>query len=184
MLNNKAVKLLLVLLVVVIILAGFTNRQANKLEQEMVELRAEIEAQELRLEMTRQLLDEMHYLIDRQEELYYLLLDWLSVWEVDELEVTGYTLECGYPWDDGITYLGYEATPGRTLAVDPDVIPLDSWVLVEGLGMFRAEDVGAAVKGNVIDVYFGEGQEAYNLAMAHGRQELKVVYLNGEAKNY
>ncbi|MFR1857426.1 3D domain-containing protein [[Clostridium] innocuum] len=38
------------------------------------------------------------------------------------------------------------------MAVDPDVIPLGSKVLIDG-HVYVAEDVGGAVKGNVIDIY-------------------------------
>lgn len=38
------------------------------------------------------------------------------------------------------------------MAVDPDVIPLGSRIMIDG-HEYIAEDVGGAVKGNVIDIY-------------------------------
>ena len=54
----------------------------------------------------------------------------------------------------GITASGTTVTEGRTIAVDPKVIPMGWWVYIEGIGFRRAEDTGSAVKGNKIDVYF------------------------------
>ena len=47
------------------------------------------------------------------------------------------------------------ARPGRTVAVDPALIPLGSELLIEGLGRRYAEDVGGKIKGQHIDVYYG-----------------------------
>lgn len=59
---------------------------------------------------------------------------------------------CG-EWADGTTYTGTTATAGRTIAVDPDVIPLGSTVYINGQP-YVAEDIGGAIQGNRIDVYF------------------------------
>lgn len=61
--------------------------------------------------------------------------------------------------NDGITATGTEATQGRTIAVDPNVIPLGSEVLIDGQ-VYIAEDVGGAIKGNRIDVYVDSHSEA------------------------
>jgi len=53
---------------------------------------------------------------------------------------------------DGITFTGTQATEGRTVAVDPDVIPLGSTVVIEGQE-YIAEDIGGAIKGNRIDKF-------------------------------
>ncbi len=62
---------------------------------------------------------------------------------------------------DGITFTGTQATEGRTVAVDPDVIPLGSTVVIDGQE-YIAEDIGGAIKGNRIDRYMDNHQEALN----------------------
>ena len=65
---------------------------------------------------------------------------------------------------DGITASGVQATPGVTVAVDPDVIPLGSDVLVDygdgEIHYYRADDIGGAVKGNHIDLCVESHEEA------------------------
>lgn len=48
-----------------------------------------------------------------------------------------------------------------TVAVDPRVIPLGTKLWVEGYGYAIAEDVGGAVKGNIIDLFFTNGTAEY-----------------------
>lgn len=106
----------------------------------------------------------------------------LACYEVDIFEVTAYTKECGYPWDDGITFTGVEAVPYRTAAVDPGIIPLGSEILLidfdEGGEVMQvfAQDIGSAVKGKIIDIYVGEGQVAHDAAVDWGRKEMIAVY--------
>ena len=68
----------------------------------------------------------------------------------------------------GITYTGTRVQEGRTIAVDPKVIPLGWWVYIEGFGFRRAEDTGGAVKGNVIDIYTDNNQQALNFGAKRG----------------
>lgn len=63
----------------------------------------------------------------------------------------------------GITYSGRKAVLGRTVAVDPETIPLDSELYIvfpkefsHLNGVYVAEDIGSAVKGDIIDIFFGE----------------------------
>ena len=66
--------------------------------------------------------------------------------------------------DDGITAAGTLAAEGRTIAVDPRVIPYGSHVLLiwpDGTQhSYIAEDCGGGVNGNHIDVFFNDHQAA------------------------
>lgn len=90
---------------------------------------------------------------------------------IDDCTVTFYCAErykhiCGT--GDGIAYDGTPVIPWATCAVDPDVIPLGSTVLVdlgdgEGLRYFRANDTG--VKGDHIDICVPTHDEALSLGV-------------------
>ena len=60
----------------------------------------------------------------------------------------------------GITFSGLKAKEGRTIAVDPAVIPLGSTVFIEGIGIRKAEDIGSAIRGSRIDVFMNDLNEA------------------------
>ena len=75
------------------------------------------------------------------------------------------------------TATGHIPREGRTVAVDPSLIPLHSIIYVEGLGTFVAEDVGGAVKGQHLDIYIDNHQRALNLGTLKGAKP-KVYILN------
>lgn len=70
---------------------------------------------------------------------------------------------------DGITASGVKATPGVTVAVDPDIIPLGADVLVDygdgDIKYYRADDTGGSIKGNHIDLCVGSHEEAISLGV-------------------
>lgn len=107
---------------------------------------------------------------------------------------TTYTLhinDCGKPRTHpayGITKSGLRAKKGRTVAVDPKVIPLGSVIYIkipepyEYLsGVYVAEDIGSGVKGKHVDIFFGEdepGQEiVYNESNKFGKREATIYIL-------
>lgn len=67
-----------------------------------------------------------------------------------------------------ITATGTTARAGRTVAVDPKVIPLGSKIYIEGLGERIAEDVGGGIKGHHIDVYLGTVPQAHHFGVQRG----------------
>lgn len=66
---------------------------------------------------------------------------------------------------------------GRTIAVDPSVIPLGSEVVINGHS-YIAEDTGGGIKGNRIDIFFSSHQEALNW----GKQTLEVTVFENKAE--
>lgn len=64
------------------------------------------------------------------------------------------------------TASGAIAQAGKTIAVDPEVIPLGSTVYIDGKA-YVAEDVGGAIKGNRIDIYSSSHDEALNLGVKY-----------------
>ena len=76
------------------------------------------------------------------------------------------------------TASGTRVTEGRTIAVDPGIIPIGWWVYIEGVGFRRAEDTGGAIKGHKIDVYYDSLRAALNF----GRKSGRTVYVIGPVK--
>ena len=94
-----------------------------------------------------------------------------------EFKITHYDpspASCGI-WADGITYTGTTATAGRTVAVDPDVIPLGTVVVIDGQE-YIAEDIGGAIKGNRLDIFV----DTYEEAMSRGVIYREVFVKDGE----
>ena len=76
--------------------------------------------------------------------------------------------------DDGITATGTKATAGRTIAVDPRVIPYGSKVIINGV-TYIAEDCGGAIKSNKIDIFFNTHYEALQWGIRTVEAEV-IVY--------
>lgn len=73
---------------------------------------------------------------------------------------------------DGITKTGTLVCAGKTIAVDPTIIPLGSKVLING-HTYTAEDIGGKVKGDHIDIYMNTVSECMNF----GTRYADVVWL-------
>lgn len=90
----------------------------------------------------------------------YLDIDYSQTVALD-VEATAYT--------DTITATGIKPYKG-VIAVDPKVIPLYTKVYIPGYGMATALDTGGAVKGNIIDLFFEDGQDVW----VFGRRNITI----------
>ena len=90
-----------------------------------------------------------------------------SSWQ--EFEATAYTSH-----DAGCNHLTkteYYLVPGsKVVAVDPKVIPLGSRVEIWGMGIYYAVDIGGAIKGKRIDLWYEELDDA----LEFGRRTIKL----------
>lgn len=81
-----------------------------------------------------------------------------------------------YCYTGNRTYTGTWPVEGRTIAVDPEVVPLGSEVQVscetwpEVNGWYTAEDTGRLVKGHIIDIYMKDRDQC----IRWGRRQVKV----------
>lgn len=73
------------------------------------------------------------------------------------------------------TSTGSTPKEGRTIAVDPKVIPYGSIVYIQDYGLFVAEDCGGAIKQNRIDVFTASHNKA--IQMGH---KVAQVWLIGK----
>jgi 3D (Asp-Asp-Asp) domain-containing protein len=89
---------------------------------------------------------------------------------------TAYTQRAEEGTADGITKTETRVTEGRTVAVDPDMIPLGSKLYLDFpsvKGYYIAEDIGGAIKSNRIDIYMNSLTDARNF----GRQKGTVTII-------
>lgn len=94
-----------------------------------------------------------------------------------EFKLTAYCPceKCNGKWVGQLTASGTELTVGRTIAVDPDVIPLGSIVDINGF-RYVAEDTGSAIKGNRIDILFPSHKEALDFGVQYA--SVSIIYNN------
>lgn len=94
-----------------------------------------------------------------------------------ELQVTATAYDSCYACcgkTDGITRSGVKARAGRTIAVDPSIIPLGTKIYIAELGqVFTAEDTGGRIKGNRIDIFMDSHEKAKDF----GLHELQAFVL-------
>lgn len=81
---------------------------------------------------------------------------------------------------NGIVYgaTGEELKEGYSIAVDPTVISYGTEVIING-STYKAQDCGGAIKGNRIDVYFNNHQDALNFGVQYAQ-----VYVNSENNHW
>ena len=91
---------------------------------------------------------------------------------IGEFTLTGYcpcAICCG-KWSNPsnpITASGTTPAAGRTVAADTSRYPFGTKLMINGQ-IYTVEDVGGAIKGNHIDIYFNTHQEALAFAKQYG----------------
>lgn len=78
----------------------------------------------------------------------------------------------------GITFSGNKAEEGRTVAVDPSIIPIGSTVYIDGVGLRTAEDTGSAIRGPRIDVFMNNLDQAKQFGV---KKNVKVYILASDS---
>lgn len=82
------------------------------------------------------------------------------------------SLCCGK--SDGITASGTIATEGRTIAADTSILPFGTEVYINGQA-YVVEDRGGAVKGNKLDIFFNDHEEALQFGVKRDVEVFRVI---------
>ena len=79
----------------------------------------------------------------------------------DVFTVTAYCPceKCCGAYANGYTATGEKATQGVTIAADPDVLPMGTEIELDG-HTYTVQDTGGAIKGNRLDLYFDNHEDA------------------------
>lgn len=156
-LSQKAQVTLFGICVAGLIFGGAGYAQAKSVE-------AKYQEQEKQLELYKQELDEAQSLIQENTsykakyECIHIEKQQLEK-QVEELQkwkaLGQFTITYYWPGEDiygSLTSTGAIAQEGKTIAVDPSIIPYGSIVLING-NEYTAEDCGGAIEGNKIDIF-------------------------------
>ena len=134
--------LLAVLLIVLLMLFLLEKHKALAYWQEKADKQAET------LDQLDSEISELNIQISELERTVEFYESWQCL---GEFKITYY-----WPGEDKYgtsTATGATATEGRTIAVDPNIIPYGSEILIDG-HVYVAEDTGSALKGNkIIDIF-------------------------------
>ena len=169
----KVKSIIVVLLLVVMILFGIIF--INPCETTEVELIDEVETVEVEepkdevevieptvevkpIEPLKQVEPPKHHEVTEESDTQHL----------GEFKLTAYCAceKCCGKWANSLTATGTVPTQGRTIAVDPKVIPYGTRVVING-HTYVAEDCGGVIKGNRIDIFFDNHAEALQFGVRH-----------------
>ncbi|WP_416147078.1 3D domain-containing protein [Salipaludibacillus sp. HK11] len=124
---------------------------------------------------------QLTYTPKRQSEKIEDAMDW-SQYPSQEVTATGYTAgkeSTGKVEGDplyGITYSGVEVKRDlySTIAADPDIFPIGTVLFIPGYGYGVVADIGSAIKGNKIDLYYETVEDVFNL---WGKKSVEVFVI-------
>lgn len=118
---------------------------------------------------------------DVEEEIYIEEVDAEIVQKTPEstsigqFRITAYCAceKCCFEWADGITATGTVPTEGRTVAVDPSIIPYGTVIIIDG-HEYIAEDCSVNyIHGNEIDIFFNSHDAALEFGIQYAEVFIK-----------
>lgn len=147
-----------------VLLEQTTEELSNTKEELLVETNRANELNES-LNDANLMLEEANAMIDELKSDEYKLV------YIGSYKLTHYCTEkrahiCGT--GTGLTATGTKVTAGRSIAVDPSVIPYGSKVYIEGYGWRIAEDCGGGVDGKHIDIAVETHSQALKMGTKTG----------------
>lgn len=151
--NRKITIITLTLAVAMLLMLGVSLIQFNELNQELIQLE---KVNDLLIEEKNELKIKLASLEETNERLAEENKE-LNKWtSLGVFKITNYCScrECNGKWTGYPTKLGTDYVEGRTIGVDPEIIPLGSEVKING-NVYIAEDTGS-FKGKVIDIYVND----------------------------
>ena len=164
--SKKDTVIIALLIVVCSIFVGYVgvgatamikNVKINNLMDENALISDELTSTKINLENANATIAELK---DNEYKLVYL----------GEYQITHYCCEkrahiCGT--GSGKTATGTTVTAGRTVAIDPTIIPYGTEIYIEGYGWRVAEDCGGGVKNKQIDVAVNTHVDALSLGVKY-----------------
>ena len=146
------------------------------------EIKANVENAKANLESAKAIFDEIDKVADSIEIKGYVLEyagEFYLTMYSNTVEQCGNTL--------GITASGKMVTTDptcRTVAVDPSVIPLGTYLIIEGYPsiIWEATDTGSAVKGKHCDLYTDDVAESINFPNVSGAKVWIITDFIGDGK--
>jgi len=172
---NEKLKIILIF-VLVLIITTMSWQLDKAYENEPIEpvyisiyvntLEKDLKATQDQLDVHGDIINELQ---KENSELQEEVDEFLDKWSMGEFEATAYTLAEGN--GDGVTSVGVVPKPNRTIAVDPDVIPYGSKVIVNGQD-YIAEDTGGDIQGKRLDIFMSNREQALNF----GRRKVEIIY--------
>lgn len=151
------------------------NEDIKKANDEILSIQVNVENQEMQIKQLQEKLDEAEITIKKQQ---------IIIQEFEELTSTSFHASAYTHFDSGCntrTATGTTVIEGRTIAVDPSIIPLGSTVRIDSSypgisGYYIAEDTGGAIKGNRVDIYMANRGRALDF----GRRNVEVTVIGGK----
>lgn len=114
-----------------------------------------------------------------EEEINQIAMDRYNIEEVAEEYLGEFTIthycgcrECNGRWTGYPAKNGEELQDNYTIAVDPNVIPLGTYIKIDGHDVtYKACDTGSKIKNNRIDIYVSDHNECLELGI---KRKVKV----------